>query len=63
MLNEDDLYRAFTIYQTKLLNQFDALAEQHAFHVVDANRGVYPIFQDLSEAVERIVGRMEGAAL
>lgn len=63
MLNEDDLYRAFKIYQTKLLHQFDLLAERHAFHVVDANRGVYSIFRDLSQAVEQVVGRMEGAAL
>ena len=63
MLNEDDLYHAFRIYQTKLLAQFDRLAEAHEFHVVDANRGVYPIFQDLASTVESVVGRMEGAAL
>lgn len=62
MQNEDDLYHAFRIYQSQLLKQFDAIAATHNFHVVDANRDVYPIFCDLSQAIERVVGRMEGAA-
>jgi dTMP kinase len=63
MLNEDDLYNAFTIYQTRLLKTFDDLAAAHNFHMIDANRDVYPIFNDLIHAVEAVVGRMEGAAL
>lgn len=52
---ETDLYRSFIRYQTRLLEIFDGLADEHAFKVIDARRPVRPVFQDLRSGVMEVL--------
>jgi len=61
-LKGDDIYENYVRYQTAILNQFEALAEEYHFHSVDANRGVPEIFADLRDAIQTVVGDMHGHA-
>ena len=58
---ETDRYRSFVRYQTRLLKSFDTLAEAYNFRVIDARRSVDKVFSELRQAVEQVVGGMEGA--
>lgn len=61
-LRGDDIYENYVRYQTQLITQFDAMAEEYHFHVVDANRNVPEVFEDLRDAIQTIVGDMQGQA-
>ncbi len=61
LLEESDTFRAFVTYQNRLLAIFDALADEHAFHVIDANCGVRPMFRQLSQGILKVVSTMQGA--
>lgn len=61
LLEESDTYRAFVTYQSRLLNIFDELSEVHRFNVIDANRSVRPVFQELCSGLLEIVSTMQGA--
>lgn len=52
---ETDLYHSFIRYQTRLLQIFDGLAEEHAFQVIDARRPVRPVFQELRSGVFEVL--------
>lgn len=54
-LGESDLYRSFVIYQTRLLETFDALSKTYGFQVVDAARNIGEVFRDLRAAVVRVL--------
>jgi dTMP kinase len=58
-LRGDDIYQNYVRHQTQLIEQFDALAKEYAFHVVNANRGVPEVFKELRRAIEVIVGDMQ----
>ena len=62
-LKGDDIYENYTKYQATLLNQFEAMAQEYHFHVVDANRSVPEVFADLRDAIQTIVGDMQGHAV
>src|SRR5271154_74178 len=49
----DDMYDSFRRYQPSLLDQFDQLAEEFHFHVIDARFGPAEIFEQLRSAIER----------
>lgn len=59
-LKGDDIYENYLRYQTAILNQFEALAEEYHFHSVDANRSVPEIFTDLRDTIQTVVGDMQG---
>ena len=59
-LKGDDIYENYARYQTALLNQFEAMAQEYHFHVVDANRSVPEVFADMRDAIQTIVGDMQG---
>lgn len=61
LLEENDTYRAFVTYQRRLLAMFDKLAHANSFKIIDANRGVLPVFRDLKEGVLDCVYTMQGA--
>ena len=62
-LEEDDLYRAFVQYQTRMLAVFDTLAARFSFEVVDANGPVEAVFKNMRESVLSVVSEMQGAGV
>ena len=59
-LKGDDIYENYVGYQTQLLSQFEAMAQEYHFHVVDANRGMPEVFADLRDSIQTIVGDLQG---
>jgi len=51
----EDMYDGFIKYQTALLKQFDALAEQYGFDVIDASPDVRKVFQKLRTGIARVL--------
>jgi hypothetical protein len=49
------MYDGFIKYQTALLKQFDALAEQYGFEVVEASPDVRKVFQKLRSGIARVL--------
>jgi dTMP kinase len=47
----DNLYDSFCIYQAKLIEQFDQMADEFAFTMIDANRPVQAVFEDLRRTI------------
>ncbi|MBI3762062.1 MAG: dTMP kinase [Chloroflexi bacterium] len=59
-LRGDNIYENYARYQTELLKQFEAMAQEYHFHVVNANRSVPEVFAELRDSIETIVGDMQG---
>jgi dTMP kinase len=57
-LVEDTLYEAFVKHQTSLLAEFDQMAKEYSFVVLNANRSVKEVFADLQRNVETVVKPM-----
>jgi dTMP kinase len=55
-LSGDDIYDNYVKYQTQLLKQFDAMAQEYHFHTVDADRSVPEVFVDLRDAIQTLIG-------
>ncbi len=53
-----DLYSNYITYQRSVIQQFDQMIEHFHFHVVDASRGVYPVFVELKSRISAIVADM-----
>src|SRR6266567_9014248 len=51
----EDMYESFRKYQTDLLKQFDVLAEEYKFEVIDASTDVRAIFDLLRDGVSRVL--------
>jgi dTMP kinase len=47
----EDPYDSFMVYQRRLLDAFDDLAGSHGFRVIDGNRSIYEIQQDLRREI------------
>jgi dTMP kinase len=54
-----DYYDAFVEYQTRLLAQFEAMAEEYDFQRIDATRSVREVFQDLTTRMEAVLADMK----
>jgi dTMP kinase len=54
-----DLFRNYVRYQTRILAQFDAIAEEFSFRRIDANRTVREVYADLRREVGAIVTPMK----
>jgi dTMP kinase len=59
-LKGGDLYENYVHYQAALLSQFDTMAQEYHFHVVDANKSVPEVFAELRDSIQTIVGDMQG---
>ncbi len=46
-----DLFESFVNYQTRLLEQFDAMSEEYGFEAVDAGQSIERIAEQLKEKV------------
>ena len=51
----EDMYESFLKYQTALLAEFDRLAEEYKFEVVDASSTVHATFRRLQRKIHRII--------
>lgn len=51
----EDMYDSFLKYQTSLLSQFDVLAQEYGFEVVDASANVQTIFDRLRDGISRVL--------
>jgi dTMP kinase len=51
----DNLYDSFCKYQSLLIEQFDRMAEEFGFTVIDANRSVNEVFLDLRDPIRDLL--------
>jgi dTMP kinase len=51
----EDMYESFRKYQTALLAQFDVLAQEYGFEVVDASSDVRTVFDRLRDAISHVL--------
>jgi dTMP kinase len=61
LYSTEDMYESFGKYQGALLQQFDMLAEEFNFEVVDARPDPKTIFEQLREGILRVLVRPEAA--
>ena len=47
----DNLYDSFCLYQSQLLEEFDKMAVEYNFVVIDANRTINPVFDDIKNQI------------
>lgn len=50
----DNLYDSFCVYQSRLMNEFDVMAEEFGFLTIDANQPVKRVFEDLKEEIRKL---------
>ena len=54
----DDLYDSFCIYQQRMLTEYEAMAKEHKFEVIEtSHRSVEEIHQELRDRIEPLVRR------
>ena len=58
-LSNDGYYENYVEYQSRVIAQFDALAGEFDFQVVDATRNVREVFVDLSVEIKKLVKGMK----
>ncbi len=58
-----DMYESFRKYQTALLAQFDFLAQEYGFQVIDASADVKSVFSRLKEGIARVLSGEPGDPL
>src|SRR5579863_2499583 len=51
----EDMYESFRKYQTSLLAQFDVLAEEYNFDVIDASADIRTVFESLRAGISRVL--------
>lgn len=51
----EDMYESFRKYQTGLLSQFDKLADEYKFEVIDATQDIKTIFEQLKTGISRVL--------
>lgn len=51
----EDMYESFRKYQTSLLAQFDTLAEEYNFEVIDASADIRTVFDRLRSGIARVL--------
>lgn len=61
-LQKRDYYESYVEYQSRVIEQFDVMATEHGFHLVDATRSVHQVFADLKKGISRLVRGMKPAS-
>ena len=51
----NNLYDSFCIYQTRVIEQFDKLAEEFGFITIDATRSVEEVFEDIKGHIRALI--------
>jgi dTMP kinase len=57
-----DYYESYIDYQSRLLAQFDAMAEEFNFHRIDATQSIRQVFQTLQAEIKGLIKDMKPAA-
>lgn len=60
--SSEDMYESFCKYQTTLMTQFDGLAQEYGFEVVDATDRVEAVFRQLRNGIRRVLKEEPRAA-
>jgi dTMP kinase len=55
IIKSDNLYDSFIQYQTRMIEQFDCMAQEFKFITIDANRSVNEIFTDLRGKIKHLL--------
>ena len=55
LLNEDNLYDSFRVYQSRMIEQFDLMIKEFNFHVIDANYNIKQTNNDLMAHIQPIL--------
>lgn len=58
-LRYDDYYDCYVEYQTRLLAEFDRIADEFQFQRIDARRSVHAVFRDLKEGIKETLEGMK----
>jgi dTMP kinase len=58
-LQKSDYYESYVEYQTRIIEQFDGMASEFDFHLIDATRNVHDVFADLSKAIHKLIKGMK----
>jgi hypothetical protein len=58
-----DYHEAFVEYQSRLLAQFDVMAEEYHFHNVDATRSIREVFQALKRELRPLLADMKPVSI
>ena len=59
LLPNRDYYEAYVEYQTRLLAQFEAIAEEYHFYRIDATQSIRQVFQALTTEMETVLAGMK----
>ncbi len=51
----DNLYDSFCIYQSRIIEQLDKLAEEYKFIPLDANQPINLVFNDLKKNILNLI--------
>jgi dTMP kinase len=51
----EDMYESFRKYQTTLLAQFDKMAQEYDFTVIDASPDIRAVFERLRAGISRVL--------
>ncbi len=51
----EDMYESFCKYQTALLGQFDRLAEEYRFEVIDGTQNIQRVFSQLRSGIRQLL--------
>lgn len=52
----DNLYDSFCQYQTALFKEYDRLAEEYGFVMIDANQTIPEVFEELKNSIRPLMG-------
>ncbi len=55
IIKADNLYESFVQYQTRMIEQFDKMAEEYHFNIIDANQSVNAINEDIKHELQDIL--------
>ena len=58
-----NLYESYVEYQTRLLAQFDAIADEFSFTRIDANRSIHDVFCSVREGIRGVLRDMKPSAI
>jgi dTMP kinase len=58
-LGNQDYYENYIEYQSRVVAQFDGMAEEYDFRIVDATRNVHDVFVDLRKDITKLIKGMK----
>jgi dTMP kinase len=61
-IHKRDYYDSYVEYQSRIIDQFDAMAGEFNFHLIDATRNVHDVFTDLKKGISKMVKGMKPAS-